>query len=314
LRQNLYKNFKLGGKCPLEMLQMTCAAIGRESPKPKEASKKRKLNPERAMTPIKMSPKARLTDSPNSSKMEINVKRVEKPEEQKHLKSPKPVRSPDLKAEKLRQSIIYRKSVSPRISKLDAEVSSPQNTANLHEKLKLQNRSLSSHNLHSQFSPLMSSSTPFQQSTDLERYLRATASLYGTHIPQTSLYPSLPGIMPALSYMNYFTPTYAHNLVANFSNLAAYSSNLNMSGIIPENVPENTGVIHRHDCNWGKCGKSFTTVDSLAHHVKLEHLKSSRERAEQPEKIKSQGSIPRFTPYSLPTYPRDLLSPRFIHS
>ena len=33
----------MGGKCPLELLQMTCASIGRESPKPILESKKRKL-------------------------------------------------------------------------------------------------------------------------------------------------------------------------------------------------------------------------------------------------------------------------------
>lgn len=116
---------------------------------------------------------------------------------------------------------------------------------------------------------------------------------------------------------------------------------------VTETLSERLGVeTGKHNCNWGACGKKFPSADLLSHHVKTEHLErnsttnqdagstqsSANTLLSSPTQnpasaaltaLKSSASVgqghvgatvPRFSPYTVSGYPRDLLASRFVYS
>ena len=358
--------FQLGGKCPLEMLQMTCAAIGRESPKSRAvdtsplSGKKRKIStPELASSTIaEKQAKSTIPKSPphrpmlkDSPKSDHGVKMAES---RSNHTSFVPTHKSVLKSSPTRNVTRERydspnathviklnpsKTPSPRAmsmeigSKVSAQAAAAAALA------------AATTNQTAALSSLMPTATSLLQSAEIDRYLRASASLYGSTLPHPALscYPSIPGLLPSMgAYMGAYLPSAymgAQNLAAaGLPGLAGYSAgHLQIPTLLP-NPGSDTESVQSHTCNWGTCGKSFITSDALAAHVKSDHLAPpSTPTSAASSATSGQASaaaaaatahvagmkatpstlpttIPRFSPYQVPGYPRDLLTSRFVYS
>ena len=274
---------------------MTCASIGRESPRP---------------GPIKSS-RSDWTDSSVSN----------------------------FSAESIRpkQNVINTGSdrKSPKMS--------PKHHLKVTEKTPKTNKSPKlTHSIKSNAIPNLSSYTGSGEifNTDLDRYLRATASLYGTAFPHpaltgtaaltgttipTSGYPIIPGLLPH-TYIPYipgtnFAGTGIPTLSSYLGSTALPRSALSVESMLPanpetpKNSAEKTGnTDNAEKCNWGSCGKTFPSPELLAAHVKIEHLSTSTT-----VKSSSTANLPvstgsRFSPYTIPGHSRDLLASRYVYS
>lgn len=338
------------------MLQMTCAAIGRDSPKRSSSDgpsgKKRKIennetisatSAEVSKTVLQKSPVQAVKDSPRSMTSEQSAKINEDIKATREISARSNTFSnhkPVLKSSPQRANFVRANSASPQghMIKLNAsnnpsprmahsdvgsKVSAQAAAAALAAATQSQNAALSS---------LMPTATSLLQSAEIDRYLRASASLYGSTLghPALSCYPSM-GLLPSMGYMGAYLPAAQWNAqslaAASLPGLAAYSSHLQ----IPQMGVANTGSdsdTSNHSCNWGSCGKSFGSSDLLAAHVKTDHLgqpstatpqshvqaQSVKATTVGPAQSALQSSVPRFSPYHVPSYPRDLLTSRFVYS
>ena len=273
---------------------MTCASIGRESPRP---------------GPIKSS-RSDWTDSSVSNFSAESIRPKPNQNSGSDRKSPKMSPKPHTKLnEKIQKS-----QKSPKLT----------------------------HSIKSHAIPSLSSYTGTGEifNADLDRYLRATASLYGTAFPHpaltgtgaltgttipTSGYPIIPGLLPH-TYIPYipgtnFAGTGIPTLSSYLGSTALPRSALSVESLLPANPEtpknsaektENTGNTEK--CNWGSCGKTFPSPELLAAHVKIEHLQTSTT-----VKPSSTANLPvstgsRFSPYTIPGHSRDLLASRYVYS
>ena len=367
------------------MLQMTCAAIGRESPKSTNtnSSKKRKTEgsgqsepePSRAkINPLDVSkgssprsvasdvtvkvsdepksvsstaaPTNRTGEPPHSSRKSSLNKSPQKPAVQLRAHSTSP-NSPLLQK-------IARKSNTPSPSAATAAAmaafpveqgnrATSANSARMAAALAAAATSSASSGLQGALLPTANS---FLQTAELERYLR---QLYSTPLahPALSCYPTLPGLLPSMSYMTPYLPaatawgaTQNPLTASTLPGLAAYSSShlpgFPSLGALPTAADAAEATVPSvpaatHACNWGSCGKTFATAELLANHVKSDHLSepstnstSSASSSQQsstkanatvgPAPSALASTVPRFSPYHAPNYPRDLLASRFVYS
>lgn len=309
---------------------MTCPAIGRESPKPE---KQRKVD----------------NDTSSLSVASVDSAKSAMPKSPKMLKdSPRGIHGCDSKTtlhehkstDKIATEVTGGKnghpghagsrhpSTSPTAVSMGAEhclratAHVPlTSTPSLHE---------SQQAMLSQLMSQAGVSNQLLQGTELDRYLRASASLYGATFPHPALtaacYPTLPGLLPSMSYMPYLSGSW-NTTGTGIPSLAAYSPmQLSRSSLgtteSDTSDTSNTNInLHAQSdtCNWGNCGKKFINAELLAIHVKNEHLgqpipsHTQQSLGAMPTPT-LQSSVPRFAPYSIPGYPRDLLSSRFVYS
>ena len=209
----------MGGKCPLELLQQTCASIGRESPSQSEpgsgnptSGKKRKLE----KSPEKSTEAPVATKQPKTMKEDINqnkyVIKAENEEmtvaklakmspERKSSQSPKT--SPPLQKSQLRPAKSTQPSAVTSTLPSKAPKTSPVGTPAVPglggmSQLAMLNPSSLLHN------------------AEIDRNLRAYASFYSASAasaaalqhPLSSSYPAsgsfIPGLLPSFPYMSYF--------------------------------------------------------------------------------------------------------------
>ena len=260
---------------------MTCASIGRESPRPAQGKSSR-------------------SDWTDSSVSNFSADSTRQNPAQK-------TDGPDRK--------------SPKISS--------KNTSKVTEKLQKLHKS---HSAKSHPIPSLAnySGTGEIFNPELDRYLRATAALYGTALPHPALtgtaipssgFPIIPGLLPH-TYIPYipgtnFAGTGIPTMSSYLGSASVPRSSLSIESLVPgnpaSNTAENPETKNTEKCNWGSCGKSFPDPDLLAAHVKLEHLSTSTTLKT------STGNLPassgsRFSPYSIPAHSRDLLASRYVYS
>ena len=344
-------NFQTGGKCPLELLQMTCASIGRESPKPVSESKKRKLNNQ-------PQPHDGASKPPESkiSRKEIDS-RSEKDEPSKVTKTSPEKSSPE------QATLKPVRSPTTGTSRSIEPVRPKSNGSNPDRKTSIKTQSTPTIPTTQVPSALGTPTTnllnpSLLQSAELDRYLRASASLYSATTLQhpasalSQLYPSalggsipgLPGLLPQMPYMPFYTgyPQATLGLTAGMNALfpglgAGATPTLHPAAAAPglgstsaSLTSETEEKIPQRTCDWANCGKKFATPEQLAEHVK-EHVTSMpttpttppTPQSAKPTAAVTAGltasttnpmALPRFSPYNISSYPRDLLSSRFVYS
>ena len=365
----------MGGKCPLEMLQMTCNSIGRESPKPNNSeSKKRKIS--------------ETTKSTNATNKKEDINQNFKNEKEESPVAKLAKLSPTAATERNYQSNSPKNNsgkaqqISTGTLPSQASTSRPKSNSSAEANQK-SNRNVTSSNPKSTLtntSPLLGSTSAAHlaslgvsgapnsllnpnllQSAELDRYLRASASLYSASTLQhpalsaaaAACYPStaglIPGLLPMTSpYMPYFTgypqaalgltgmnalfpalqPSALHNL-GNNSTAASVTSETPASGLSEPSMLT---------CDWAKCGKKFSNAEQLTEHLK-DHVTSSgtatasstagtsssaaasktsptlpNSPTAAPNAAQAANLLPRFSPYNITSYPRDLLNSRFVYS
>ena len=209
----------MGGKCPLELLQQTCASIGRESPTGADGShqggKKRKLENVKAEKGNNEGPGAKQS---KNVKEDINQnKYIVKTEHD----SAGDTASASITVAKLAKMSPERKVPSPRKSPLSSaqHQQSSQSTSQ-----KMRPKVSSASQLVKKTSPVTTPQMPVNMSSlmlnpssllhnaEIDRNLRAYASFYSASSalqhPLASSYPSsfVPGLLPsAFPYMPYFS-------------------------------------------------------------------------------------------------------------
>ena len=327
---------------------MTCASIGRESPKPVSESKKRKLtNQTQVHDGASKPPESKI------SRKEIDS-RSEKDETSKVSKTSSEKNSPEQALKPVRSPVTSR-SVEANIVRPKSNGSNPERKTSI----------------KTQSTPTIPTSTigpglgtpttnllnpSLLQSAELDRYLRASASLYSATTLQhpasalSQLYPSalggslpgLPGLLPQMPYMPFYTgyPQATLGLTAGMNALfpglgATTAPTLHPAAAAPglgstsaSLTSETEEKIPQRTCDWANCGKKFATPEQLAEHVK-EHVTSMPTTPTTPPTPQSAKAsvtaglaatttnpmaLPRFSPYNISSYPRDLLSSRFVYS
>ena len=242
----------MGGKCPLEMLQMTCAAIGRDSPKPTSASSAYQSaasstaasstnNPprERALSVNDDTNISVVSADSTKSRGKASLKRKAEP-----VSENKKEDTPKTPASKRRSSPINplpSKSAkySPTKSVLP-ELSATATDASLLSHLSITNPTL-------------------------YRQLTASASWPSAAAYASAAYPlGLPGLtQPHVGYNPYLYPAW--------SQLGLSSLTSSLSSAFPLNLPQLPEQPAEPDkaCNWGNCSEKFTTTEALGEHVKV---------------------------------------------
>ena len=327
---------------------MTCASIGRESPKPVSESKKRKLNHQpqtNTSDGVSKPPESKISrkdiDS-RSEKDESSTSKVTKSPEKSPEQTLKPVRSP-----------VNSRSAEP--------VRPKSNGSNPDRKTSIKTTPTISTTVPTALgTPTTNLLNPsLLQSVELDRYLRASASLYSATTLQhpasalSQLYPSalggsipgLPGLLPQMPYMPFYTgyPQATLGLTAGmnalFPGLGAGatptlhpaaapglgSTSASLTSETEEKIPQRT-------CDWANCGKKFATPEQLAEHVKehVTNMPTTPTTPPTPQSAKASVTagvtaglaatttnpmaLPRFSPYNISSYPRDLLNSRFVYS
>jgi len=337
---------KTGGKCPLELLQMTCASIGRESPKPVSESKKRKLNHQPQTSTSDCSSK------PPESK--ISRKEIDSRSEKDESSTSKGTKTPE-KSPEIGQTL--KPVRSPVTTSRSAELVRPKsNGSNPERKTSIKTTPTISTTVPTTFgTPTTNLLNPsLLQSAELDRYLRASASLYSATTLQhpasalSQLYPSalggsipgLPGLLPQMPYMPFYTgyPQATLGLSAGmnalFPGLGAGAPTLHPS-VAPGRgstsaslTSESEEKIPQRTCDWANCGKKFASPEQLAEHVKehVTNMPTTPATPPTPQSAKTSVTsglaatttnpmaLPRFSPYNISSYPRDLLNSRFVYS
>ena len=282
------------------MLQMTCAAIGRESPK---------------------SDKRRCDESEKSSISVASVESVKiNQSKSPKITNPSPRASPipDRKLG-ISKKLIRDKKSSPQLKhshEVDHCLKSNTLQLNAAPGIPIDQQAMISQ-LMSQ--SIQQSQNGLTQNAELDRYLRASAQLYNSAFPHPAFagYPTLPGLMPSMGYMPYLQNSWGAGM---FNQNLGVNIPVKLRGFEPEETPK-TASPGTEICNWGNCGKKFASSEHLATHVKTEHLSQtapstsgSSNLGPMPSSATLQSNIPRFSPYSIPGYPRDLLSSRYVYS
>ena len=215
----------MGGKCPLELLQQTCASIGRESPTGADGShqggKKRKLENVKAEKGANEGPGAKQT---KTVKEDINQnKYIVKTE---HDSAGETASAP-ITVAKLAKMSPERKVPSPRKSPLSSTQQQQQQQSSQSTSQKMRPKASSTSQLVKKTSPVTTATTPqvpvnmsslmlnpssLLHNAEIDRNLRAYASFYSASSalqhPLASSYPSsfVPGLLPtAFPYMPYFS-------------------------------------------------------------------------------------------------------------
>ena len=300
---------------------MTCAAIGRESPKPTKVAK---ADNDSSLSIISAdssksgkSPKMTLKDGhPRNSLNEVKT-----PFEDKSLQREKTLRREE---EAGKAFSAHQPSLSSPLTSESRRLPIPADSKQQQQQQQHQQQQAALSQLISQ-SGLSSSLLP---GAELDRYLRASAGLYGsTFAHPLTCYPALPGLLPSMSYLQPYPQWNTSG--TGLPSLAAYSHLPSMSRAAPLPTDETasegkaaTDPAHPAapptdtTCNWGNCGKKFASAELMASHVKNEHLgQPAATLASHIGPIShTSSSVPRFSPYSIPGYPRDLLSSRFVYS
>ena len=317
----------MGGKCPLELLQQTCASIGRESPSESGSTggKKRKLDS-----------KTEKSDCIPGAKQSKTVK--EDINQNKYVVKTETESDATITVAKLAKMSPDRKTVSPRKSPpaTAAPVVVSSTPGKVRPKVTSTSTKLSKTSPItttptvpglSNMSSLMLNPGSLLHNAEIDRNLRAYASFYSASAlqhPLTSAYPSssfMPGMLPTFPYMPYFSgypsgasalsgllpslqSTSPEAMAAQMAQLAALSQQQQAEqaaaayALSAENALQKTAAEPSTErvCNWAQCGKKFSTAEKLAEHVK-EHINTSSAGSTTSAPADSTtGSTPATTP------------------